>query len=154
MNPSEKPKQTEHNYAGVFLVNEDNKIIGQLRDNKPNIDHPNQISAFGGTIERGEKPIDAAWRELVNEETNLKIDINEIQPLTSYVAWRELTSEWETLNFYYVHITNEMLADLEVYEGQGWAYINEPSQVNIVDPIRPAVTKLFEIVSGRQNEKN
>lgn len=149
MQPSQKPKFTKHRYAGVYLVTNNRKIIGQHRDNKPNIDHPDKISAFGGTIEPGETPAQAAWRELVQEETNLILDIPQLVPFTEYVAWRKLTSEWETLYFFYVMITDEMLNMLEIYEGQGWEYIDSPNSESIVEPTRQALTTLFDILSKK-----
>lgn len=62
----------EHHYAGVLIETEDGRLIGQQRDDKPGIDNPGRVGTFGGTVEKGEDPKQAAWRELVQEETNLK----------------------------------------------------------------------------------
>lgn len=62
-------QDVEHRYAGVLLVTNSGKVIGQRRDNKPTIDHPNKVGTFGGTVEPGGTPVEGAWRELVQEET-------------------------------------------------------------------------------------
>jgi 8-oxo-dGTP pyrophosphatase MutT (NUDIX family) len=128
-----------HRYAGVLLITEDDKIIGQQRDDKPGIDHPGKVGTFGGTVELGEDPLYAAWRELVKEETNLIFNENDLTLFCEDTAWRKLTSEWESRFFYYVKISKEQLDNLEVYEGQGWAEINGPDDPNIVDEWRPVI---------------
>lgn len=137
-------KDIEHRYAGVLLVTESGKIIGQRRDDKPTIDNPNKIGTFGGTVEAGETPIEGAWRELVQEETNLKLHLQDLKPFWDDVAWRELTQEWEARYFYYAEIMNQDLDTLEIYEGQGWAYIDSQADPDLIDLWRPVVAKLFE----------
>lgn len=143
-------EEIEHRYAGVFLITNSDKVVGQKRDNIPTIDNPNKVSTFGGTIEVNENPLDAVWRELVEEETNLKLQKENFQLLLEDVAWRELTREWEIRYFYYAKITDQQLADMEVYEGQGWAYITSPDDPNLIalwrDPARELFKKLELVV--------
>ena len=47
------------NYVGIMIEDEENRVLFQLRDNKPNIPHPNKWSLFGGGIEQGERPEEA-----------------------------------------------------------------------------------------------
>jgi len=114
----------KHHYAGVFLVTDTGKVIGQHRDDKPTIDNPGSIGLFGGAVEEGEDPSEAAFREL-GEETNLKVRKEDIHHLMDRVAWRKFTGEWEVKHFYYAFIKEVDLKTLEVYEGQGWEYIND-----------------------------
>lgn len=138
MNPPPPVEEIEHHYAGVFIIAPDNKIIGQLRDDKPGIDNPGKVCTFGGTVEPDEDPKTAAWRELVKEETNLKLSLDDLKPVMDDVSWRELTIEWEVKHFFYARITDEQLADLEIYEGQGWTYIDSLNDPKLIDEWRGA----------------
>lgn len=142
------PEDINHHYAGVFLVTETRELIGQLRDDKPDIDNPGKVTTFGGTVEKDEAPLDAAWRELILEETNLKLEKDAIQHLFDTVAWRERTSEWEVQHFFYATITDDELHNLEVYEGQGWKVIRGSEDPQLVDVWRPAVSKMLEVLKA------
>lgn len=137
------PKNITHRYAATFIVTNSSKVIGQHRDDKPGIDDPGKIGLFGGTIERGEKPQAAAWRELVGEETNLQLEISDLQPFWQSIDQRPLTKEWQSSYFFVVHISDHQLNNLEVYEGQGWAFIEGSEDPKLADVLRPAVRKLF-----------
>lgn len=141
-----KIKDIKHHYAGTFILTESGKIIGQKRDNKSNIDNPGKISTFGGTVEPGETPVVGAWRELTQEETNLKLVIDDLRPLLEDIKWRELTKEWEVLHFFTVKISNKQLEDLEIYEGAGWCYIDGCDDDGLIDSWRPIVKKAFDII--------
>jgi ADP-ribose pyrophosphatase YjhB (NUDIX family) len=132
-------------YAGVLLFTEDGKLIGQLRDNKPEIDHPGKVSMFGGAVEEGESPRYAAWRELVKEETNLKFNESSLTLFHEDKAWRELTGEWEARHFYYVKITQDQLNNLEVYEGRGWVEITGPDDPRLVGVLHPVIKKFLDL---------
>lgn len=131
--------QIEHHYAGVLIETEDGRIIGQQRDDIPGIDNPGRIGTFGGTVEAGEDPRQAAWRELVQEETNLKLDIDALKPFLVDTAFRKLTNEQEARHFYSVKISDEQLTSLEVYEGQGWAEISGPEDPLLIELWRPVI---------------
>jgi 8-oxo-dGTP diphosphatase len=51
----------------IFLHNNFNSYLLQLRDFKPSIIYPGYWGAFGGAIEEGESPQDALNRELTEE---------------------------------------------------------------------------------------
>ena len=63
--------------AEILLVREDGSVILQVRDDKQGITNPGYISSFGGHIEPGEEPIEAAVRE-INEETNLNLTSDDL----------------------------------------------------------------------------
>jgi 8-oxo-dGTP pyrophosphatase MutT (NUDIX family) len=125
-----------HHYAGVLLVTDDGKLIGQQRDAKQNIDNPGKVATFGGTVEEGEEYRHAAWRELVEEETNLKIPETSLELFLEDTSWRPLTNEWEARHFYLAKISNDELDNLEVYEGKGWVEIADESDPRLVDAWR------------------
>jgi 8-oxo-dGTP diphosphatase len=52
--------------SAIILINK-NKILLHLRDDKPNISHPNYWSIIGGGIEIGETPLEAIERECLEE---------------------------------------------------------------------------------------
>lgn len=141
-----KIEDVKHHYAGTFILTESGKVIGQKRDDKPNIDNPGKISTFGGTVEPGETPVVGAWRELTQEETNLKLDIDDFMPLLEDIKWRELTKEWEVLHFFTVKISNKQLEDLKIYEGAGWGFIDGCNDDGLIDSWRPIVKKAFDII--------
>jgi 8-oxo-dGTP pyrophosphatase MutT (NUDIX family) len=147
MNSPPPIDQIKHQYAGVFLITDDGKVVGQQRDNKPTIDNPNRIGTFGGTIDADEDPLHAVWRELTLEETNLKIDQKEIKHLLTDVAWRALTKEWEARHFFYTQISAEQLNKLEVYEGQGWAYIKSPEDPLLIELWKSPTEALFKHIT-------
>ena len=134
-------KDVRHHYAGVILVTESGKLVGQRRDNIPNIDNPGKIGTFGGTIEPDEDPRQAAWRELTQEETNLSFELSGMEPLFEDVAWRELTNEWEARHFFVARITDTDLASMKVYEGEGWAYIDGPDDPELIELWRPVIKR-------------
>ena len=133
-----------HHCATVLLITEDGRMIGQLRDNKPDIDSPGKIGIFGGSVEDNETYLHAAWRELVLEETNLKFDEKDLTLFLEDKAWRQLSSEWEVRHIYYVKITDEQLSNLEIYEGQGWVVIKDDQDPQLAEVIRPAVKYFME----------
>lgn len=139
-------EDVEHHYAGVILVTASGKLVGQRRDNKPDIDNPGKIGTFGGTVEPGEDPKQAAWRELTQEETNLSIEPSDIEPLFEDVAWRELTKEWEGRHFFITRINDTDLVGIKVYEGEGWAYIDGSDDPDLIELWRPIIKKVIEVI--------
>src|SRR3954462_534946 len=71
-----------HTHAGaaVFLLTKDRRLILQLRDDKPGVNYPGRIGAFGGSAEHGETPADCALRELA-EETGLQAAADDLHRL-------------------------------------------------------------------------
>jgi 8-oxo-dGTP pyrophosphatase MutT (NUDIX family) len=131
--------QIGHHYAGVLIETEDGRLIGQQRDDKPGIDNPGRVGTFGGAVEAGEDPQQAAWRELVQEETNLKLAKNALHLFLEDTAIRDLNNEIEARHFYFVKITNDQLSQLEVYEGQGWVEITGPADPMLIDSGRSVI---------------
>ena len=67
-------------YSGVFLVSRSGLLLLQLRDDKPDITHPGGVCTFGGGIEPGETPLEAALRE-IEEETELVLPAHSVAEL-------------------------------------------------------------------------
>jgi 8-oxo-dGTP pyrophosphatase MutT (NUDIX family) len=145
--PAGRTDRIRHRYAGVFLLASGKRVVGQRRDDIPSIDNPGKVAAFGGTVEEGEDPRSAAWRELTQEETNLRLSMRDIHGLTKDIAWRELTAEWEVRFFFYAAISDRQLDSLEVFEGAGWALISGPDDPDLIDSWRDPTRLLFEMVA-------
>lgn len=141
-------KQSMHRFAGIFIITNSGKIIGQQRDNIPNIDNPGKIAPFGGSIEQNEDPKQAAWRELVQEETNLKITINQLKLIHTTKAIRDLTKQTEEQYFYLLKITDEQLDNLKIYEGQGWCQVTSINDPNLASNFVPAWQFLFNYLNN------
>lgn len=139
-----------HAYAGVFLV-VDETVIGLLRDDVAGIDNPGRIGPFGGTVEPGEEPLAAAWRELVEEETNLRLAPEDLEPFTSDVAWRALTEEWEDRHVFVARVSPAALAALEIYEGRQWATIASADDRLLIDSYRDVLARLLRDVHADGN---
>lgn len=70
-------------WSGVLLVTTDNYIIAMHRDDSSMITNPGCYGIFGGAIEDGETPLEAAARE-IREETNLQVDLEDFEPFNIY----------------------------------------------------------------------
>lgn len=51
----------------IFLINPENQMLLQLRDNKPSIPYPNYWDTLGGEIDANETPKESVKRELIEE---------------------------------------------------------------------------------------
>lgn len=130
--------------AEILLIKADGSVILQERDDKPGITNPGLISSFGGHIEEGEEPLDAAVRE-INEETNLKLSKEDLQFYRKCHKTKAVHGEdWDVYYFAAVDVREE---GLEVYEGKGYTVIHdteelERSKASIL--LREVLTDYFE----------
>ncbi len=51
-----------HRFAGAFIIDTQQNLILQLRDNKQGIRNPGAVSVFGGAVEAGETYVDGLVR--------------------------------------------------------------------------------------------
>lgn len=118
-----------HANAEILLVRSDGALILQVRDDKPGITNPGFVSSFGGHIEPGEQPIDAAVRE-INEETNLNLNSND---LTFYKKARKTKAiHGEDWDVYYFIAKDIDETGLKVYEGQGFVVVRNKQELSRV----------------------
>lgn len=106
--------------AQIILVRSDGAIIMQHRDDKPHITNPGLVTAFGGNIEPGETPLQAAVRE-INEETNLTLAPEQLQPFGTY--HKTIKEHGEDRIVYFFIARNIDDQNLVVYEGQGFVVV-------------------------------
>ena len=69
--------ECERSYVGALLVDTNDKLITQQRDDRPGITNPGMVSLFGGTSHEGESPIETLRREL-QEELELEVNSNNL----------------------------------------------------------------------------
>jgi 8-oxo-dGTP diphosphatase len=101
--------------ALVILEQQNGDIALQLRDNKPTIAHPNRWGLFGGKIEEGEQPKQAALRE-VAEELTIQLQPQHLTFLQKF----SLEPQKEHFLFHYL-LENE-LQQATLTEGQAFHY--------------------------------
>ena len=97
-------------HAVKAVVHSNGRILLQLRDRKPDIYYPGVWGLFGGSVDDGEKLIDALKRELFEE---IGLDIKGAKLLFSWNHYRYNS----VLHFFSVPLTVE-LKKLCLNEGQ------------------------------------
>lgn len=118
----------------VMLKNKKGKILFCLRDNKPSIVYPNFWAPLGGTVEKTEKPIQTAIRE-VKEEINYNIE--------SILFIGTLRDEYENLVYVYVSRIDKEIDELTLNEGQKIEYFSFEKllRIKIPRPLRKFIIK-------------
>lgn len=128
--------------AEILVIDTHGNFVMQHRDNIPTITNPDMITSFGGSVEDGEPLRLAAHRELT-EETNLRCSIRELKYLVTLFqpTVRDGTSRWST----YYTLENQDIANLHVYEGQGFKVIppRELGHYNLSDMAKKATYYLL-----------
>lgn len=110
-------------YGGVVLFN-NNKILLQFRDNNPKISNPNMWGIFGGGVEKGETPEQAAIREL-REELGLRME--KLEPL--------LKTEFKGEKIYLFKQRIKNISNLKLNEGQNMKFFSKEEILNIKNTV-------------------
>ncbi len=99
----------------ALLIDQQGKLVIQLRDNKPGLLFPAHWATLGGAIEKGETPDDAMRRELEEE-------IEPAPPVTFWCyfehSYRVHGEKRMVANHVYVGQLPCALEDIKLYEGQ------------------------------------
>ena len=102
--------------ANVLIVSTKGDLLMQQRDDNPNINNPGKITSFGGTVEQGETPIEAAVREL-EEETGLRVRPSDLDFFDTFrKTMKEHGEDSEVTLFVLAGVDQERM---HVYEGKG-----------------------------------
>ncbi len=78
--PAPVPLEVPPFYAGVVLWGQSGDLLLQLRDDVPGIVNPGMVGTFGGGGIEGERPEEAAIRE-IGEETGMVLTPDQLIPL-------------------------------------------------------------------------
>ena len=102
--------------VSAFIILEDDCLLMQYRDDKPDIFYPGHWGLFGGEVDDGEEPETALKRELFEE---LRLDSVEITPFISFdFDLTNMGCRKYYRHFYIVRIANADLTGLVLGEGR------------------------------------
>lgn len=110
-------------YSGVLLKTVDNKLLLQLRDDRPDIVNPGMIAIFGGTAKANETPINCAKREIA-EEVGLSVSNNDLNLLKIYSTTVPNVGKVRSHIFLVENVNQKKL---QINEGQA-IYVLGPNQ--------------------------
>ncbi len=99
--------------CSIYLIDEENKILLQQRDNKPNIWNPGAWGLFGGEVEGRETFKEAVIRE-VKEELNYNLENPNLL--------QKLELEKIQIHSFYKKIKNKDKKNLKLLEGKSWGW--------------------------------
>lgn len=136
--------------AAVTLIDADGNFILQHRDDKPTINNPGMLTAFGGAVEGDETNREAALREL-SEETNLNIEwaSNNIHYLTTVFQPTTIQGIPRYITYYSLNGVDK--ESLETYEGQGFKIIDPKSEAARAYPLSDPTIEMAEAYNKRLN---
>lgn len=124
----------------ALLLTADNKLVIQLRDDKPDLLFPAHWATLGGAIEDDETPDEAIIRELVEE----------IEPAPPVTFWRYLEHHFEAFgqpytvaNYFYVGDLPCPLDEVKLFEGQRLAAFSA-DEINHI-PIAYGLDTVFRV---------
>ena len=131
-----------------ILISVDNEFILQQRDEGPTISRSGMITNFGGSVEEGEKPIDALIRE-IQEELSIKLSEGNFRPMGSSIRKGSLDNT-EHLTHVFV-AGNIKKQDLFLREGKAIVYVksDEPLDSLNLSPGTREVLAMFKKMNAR-----
>ena len=138
---------TKHiNHTVKAVIHSKDKILLQLRDQKPNIFYPGVWGLFGGGVDDGEKPIDALKRELL-EEIGLEIKSAKLLFSWNHDKYNSI------LHFFLVPLTVE-LEKLCLNEGQGMDLfsIEQIKRLPITPSLKKNIHKIKQNILSMNSE--
>ncbi len=109
----------------IYLFDKNNRVLLQLRDNKPNITSPNVWGPVGGHCNHGETPYDCALREF-KEETGYRC--NKINWVGNFIFPYKNNSDHVVCTFW---STYDNFQRIRCYEGQEITFVKIKDLNNI-----------------------
>ncbi|MEG4213858.1 NUDIX domain-containing protein [Microcoleus sp. Pol14C6] len=106
----------------IFIMLPNGQIVAQLRDNIPGIASQGMLSTFGGGVDIGESPQQAAVREL-EEETSLKSDCN-IAFITTFLYIKNNNPNFCQKNHLFLAKVSN-IEKIEIKEGVGFVVLRK-----------------------------
>lgn len=122
----------------IILFNKD-KVLLQLRDNNPNIAHPNTWTLFGGNIQNNESPESALKRELFEE---LGITLDHFKKLFTKNRNQDGSSVED--HIFAAKIDKSILKN-NLSEGQKMKFfsLSEIDKINVFLPFKKYISEFF-----------
>ncbi len=107
----------------IFIILPNGQIVAQLRDNIPGIASQGMLSTFGGGVDIGESPMQAAVREL-EEETCLKTNY-EMEFITTFIHQKTRNNQavLQDNHLFLARISN--IDGIEIKEGVGFVVLRK-----------------------------
>ncbi|MFA6215715.1 MAG: radical SAM protein [Patescibacteria group bacterium] len=132
-------KKISKKNSGAIIYDDQNRVLLQLRDNKPGILFPDHYSFFGGVIEAGETSIQALKRE-IKEELGV-----ELEPYNFFKTfYYEFNNDVHEINIFICHL-NINPEQIRLGEGAGWNFFSkdELEKVNLGFNTREVLAEFF-----------
>jgi 8-oxo-dGTP diphosphatase len=133
--------------TNIILLDEENRVLLQLRDDIPTIPYPNMWALPGGHIDAGETPLACILREVKEE---LGVELNEV---TLFVA-AERSYGTEHTYWARAHLRVE---DITLSEGQRvqWFHCDETRGMTLIYEDNRIVEEFFQLrpFDGQLQEK-
>tara|TARA_Y100000034_G_scaffold75964_1_gene91232 strand:- start:91 stop:483 length:393 start_codon:yes stop_codon:yes gene_type:complete len=121
--------------GAVVVLEKEGKFLLQLRDDTEKIHHPNKWGLFGGHIENGETPIDAAIRE-IKEELEINLDKKLVKKIHEF-------SNEEREMFIFRSPLKEKLSEIKLNEGQDMKLFSK-EEISEMDNLVLGLNRLIE----------
>jgi 8-oxo-dGTP diphosphatase len=111
-------KEYKRRCVGCLVLRHDNKIVLQLRDSDAPT-FPGHLATFGGSIDEGEKPIEALIREL-KEELGADVSLRDVVELGAITE-----PETNYRDLVYIYFWHDIYGSIKgCYEGEA-KYFND-----------------------------
>ncbi len=108
----------------IFLMLPNGQIGAQLRDNIPGIASQGMLSTFGGGVDIGETPQQAALREM-EEETCLTTNYYKMEFITTF-TYKMTQKDRKILQNNHLFFARVIDCDkIEIKEGVGWVVLKK-----------------------------
>jgi len=136
-----KAKQTDAPKCGLLLLDGHDRVLLQLRDDKPDIPFPNCWGTFGGALEPGETAEQAIVREIREELNFAPADF------TYFGNYPHCGCDIE---MFYVRVPGRRVADFHLNEGQSAEFFApaEVRQLKCAFNCREIVEAFFRMYTG------
>lgn len=106
----------------IFIMLPNGQIVAQMRDNIPGIASQGMLSTFGGGVDIGESPQQAAVREL-EEETSIKSDCK-VAFITTFLYIKNNNPEFIQKNHLFLAKVSN-IEKIEIQEGVGFVVLRK-----------------------------
>lgn len=131
-------------YVSHAIIHQESRLLLQLRDNRPDILHPNQWGLFGGSVDPGETPAQALKRELQEE-------LGWMPPEPNYLMLIEDEEIGRPLVTYYFSVPLTVTTDqIRLTEGQafGLFHLDELTEIPLIPKIWRLLPKVVELIAS------